>query len=113
MGIKIYKPTSPGRRGMTGFDFSEITKSTPEKKLTSGKLLTSRKRGECLSFSPLTEQRFSKLLPVGEPSDLNQQGHPLLGCDSTKACTERAQCQLPARAIQSAKSITQLAFQRS
>jgi len=38
MGIKIYKPTSPGRRGMTGFDFSEITKSTPEKGLTKGKL---------------------------------------------------------------------------
>lgn len=38
MGIKIYKPTSPGRRGMTGFDFSEITKDSPEKKLTSGKL---------------------------------------------------------------------------
>ncbi|MBL9044804.1 MAG: 50S ribosomal protein L2 [Myxococcales bacterium] len=38
MGIKIYKPTSPGRRGMTGFDFSEITKTTPEKALTSGKL---------------------------------------------------------------------------
>jgi len=38
MGIKIYKPTSPGRRGMTGFDFSEITKTTSEKALTSGKL---------------------------------------------------------------------------
>jgi large subunit ribosomal protein L2 len=37
MGIKIYKPTSPGRRGMTGFDFAEITKSTPEKNLTKGK----------------------------------------------------------------------------
>ncbi|MFO0574633.1 MAG: 50S ribosomal protein L2 [Polyangia bacterium] len=36
MGIKIYKPTSPGRRGMTGFDFSEITKSRPEKSLTKG-----------------------------------------------------------------------------
>lgn len=33
MGIKIYKPTSPGRRGMTGFDFSEITKGKPEKNL--------------------------------------------------------------------------------
>ena len=38
MGIKIYKPTSPGRRGMTGFDFSEVTKTTPEEALTSGKL---------------------------------------------------------------------------
>ncbi len=36
MGIKIFKPTSPGRRGMTGFDFAEITKSKPEKKLTTG-----------------------------------------------------------------------------
>jgi len=33
MGIKIFKPTSPGRRGMTGFDFSEITKTKPEKSL--------------------------------------------------------------------------------
>jgi large subunit ribosomal protein L2 len=33
MGTKIYRPTSPGRRGMTGFDFSEITKTTPEKRL--------------------------------------------------------------------------------
>lgn len=34
MGIKTYSPRSDGRRGMTGFDFSEITKSRPEKSLT-------------------------------------------------------------------------------
>lgn len=34
MAIKIYKPTTPGRRGMTGYSFDEITKSTPEKSLT-------------------------------------------------------------------------------
>ncbi|MEE8470705.1 MAG: 50S ribosomal protein L2 [Dehalococcoidia bacterium] len=33
MAIKIYRPTSPGRRGMEGADFSEITKSKPEKSL--------------------------------------------------------------------------------
>ena len=33
MPIKIYKPTSPGRRGMTGYDFGEITKTEPEKSL--------------------------------------------------------------------------------
>lgn len=37
MGIKIFKPTSPGRRGMTGFDFDEITKSRPEKSLVEGR----------------------------------------------------------------------------
>ncbi|KRN89838.1 50S ribosomal protein L2 [Ligilactobacillus ceti] len=33
MGIKKFKPTSNGRRNMTGSDFAEITKSTPEKSL--------------------------------------------------------------------------------
>ncbi len=33
MGIKKYKPTSPGRRGMSGADFAEVTKTTPEKAL--------------------------------------------------------------------------------
>ena len=34
MAIKKYKPTTPGRRGMTGLTFEEITKVTPEKSLT-------------------------------------------------------------------------------
>ncbi len=34
MGIKIFSPRSHGRRGMTGFDFAEITKTTPERSLT-------------------------------------------------------------------------------
>jgi len=34
MAVKIYKPTSPGRRGATGSTFEEITKSRPEKNLT-------------------------------------------------------------------------------
>lgn len=33
MGIKVYKPTSAGRRGMTTLTNSELTKSTPEKSL--------------------------------------------------------------------------------
>jgi len=33
MGMKIFKPTSNGRRDMTGSDFVEITKSKPEKSL--------------------------------------------------------------------------------
>lgn len=35
MGIKVYKPRSAGLRGYVGFDFSEITKTTPEKSLTT------------------------------------------------------------------------------
>ncbi len=34
MPVKIYKPTSAGRRGMTGHSFEEITKSKPERSLT-------------------------------------------------------------------------------
>jgi large subunit ribosomal protein L2 len=33
VGIKIFKPTSPGRRFMTGLDFQEVTRDTPEKSL--------------------------------------------------------------------------------
>ena len=33
MGIKKYNPYTPSRRNMTGSDFAEITKSTPEKSL--------------------------------------------------------------------------------
>ena len=35
MGIKSYSPYTPSRRHMTGSDFSEITKSTPEKSLVT------------------------------------------------------------------------------
>ena len=33
MGIKTYNPYTPSRRNMTGSDFSDITKKTPEKSL--------------------------------------------------------------------------------
>ncbi|WP_288657925.1 50S ribosomal protein L2 [uncultured Limosilactobacillus sp.] len=33
MGIRKYKPTTNGRRNMNGYDFAQITKSTPEKSL--------------------------------------------------------------------------------
>ena len=37
MGIKTYNPYTPSRRNMTGSDFSEITKFTPEKSLCVSK----------------------------------------------------------------------------
>ena len=40
MAIKKYKPTTPGRRGMTTLANEEITKTTPEKSLTVRKLKT-------------------------------------------------------------------------
>lgn len=55
MGIRVLKPTSPGRRGQTVSDFAEITKTTPEKSLVIGLRqssgrncygrITSRRRG--------------------------------------------------------------------
>ena len=55
MGIRKYKPTTPGRRGSSVADFVELTRSTPEKSLlrplpktggrnTAGKI-TSRHKG--------------------------------------------------------------------
>ena len=37
MGIRKYKPTTPGLRGMTVSTFEEVTKTTPEKSLLSKK----------------------------------------------------------------------------
>src|SRR5690606_26814180 len=34
MPVKVYKPTSAGRRDMTGHSFEEITRSRPERSLT-------------------------------------------------------------------------------
>jgi large subunit ribosomal protein L2 len=36
MGLKNYKPTSPGRRGMSVSDFAEITRAKPERSLVGG-----------------------------------------------------------------------------
>ncbi|MDJ0754256.1 MAG: 50S ribosomal protein L2 [Ardenticatenaceae bacterium] len=36
MAVKVYKPTSPGRRDMTGYTFEEITRSKPERSLVRG-----------------------------------------------------------------------------
>ena len=33
MALKVYKPTTPSRRGMSGYTFDEITKTKPEKSL--------------------------------------------------------------------------------
>lgn len=41
MAVKKYKPVTPGQRGMTGYTFEEITKTTPERSL----ILPLRKRG--------------------------------------------------------------------
>ena len=55
MGIRKYKPTTPGRRFSSVSDFSELTRSTPEKSLlrpltkTGGRnsygRVTARRRG--------------------------------------------------------------------
>ncbi len=37
MPVKQFKPTSPGRRGMSGYTFEEITKSEPERSLLAPK----------------------------------------------------------------------------
>jgi large subunit ribosomal protein L2 len=38
MAVKSYKPTSPGRRGMSVSDFKEITRGKPERSLVGGRV---------------------------------------------------------------------------
>ena len=46
MGIKTYRPYTPSRRHMTGSDFSEITKTTPEKSLLASKSKTAGRNNQ-------------------------------------------------------------------
>ena len=47
MGIKTYNPYTPSRRNMTSSDFSEITKSTPEKSLLVSLSKNSGRNNQC------------------------------------------------------------------
>ena len=46
MGIKTFRPYTPSRRHMTGSDFSEITKTTPEKSLLEAKSRTAGRNNQ-------------------------------------------------------------------
>lgn len=50
MPVKKYKPVTPGQRGMTGYTFEEITKSTPERTL----LVPLRKSGGRNAYGRVT-----------------------------------------------------------
>ncbi|MFN2147327.1 MAG: 50S ribosomal protein L2 [Anaerolineales bacterium] len=50
MPVKKYKPTSPGRRGMSGHTFEEITRSKPERSL----LVPKNKRGGRNNYGRVT-----------------------------------------------------------
>ncbi len=52
MATRNYKPTSPGRRGMSVADFSDLTKKKPERALTKGKASTGGRntRGKITSY---------------------------------------------------------------
>ncbi len=52
MGIKSYKPTSPGRRFQTVLDFAEITRKQPEKSL----LLPLKKTGGRNCYGRITSR---------------------------------------------------------
>ncbi len=50
MAVKKYKPTTPGQRGMTGYLFEEITKSSPERAL----IVALRKHGGRDAYGRIT-----------------------------------------------------------
>lgn len=70
MSIKMYKPTSPGRRGMTSQDFDEITTKQPVRSLlvtkrrgngrnNQGRITTRHKGGGARKFYRLVNFRLS------------------------------------------------------
>ena len=83
MGIKTYRPYTPSRRHMTGSDFSEITKTAPEKSLvvslskTSGRnnqgKITVRHRGGGSRRSHLSATLMEKKLTSSHQKDLQTE----------------------------------------
>ncbi|MEN4013688.1 MAG: 50S ribosomal protein L2 [Chloroflexota bacterium] len=72
MAIKVYKPITPGQRGMTGYGFEEITKSTPERSLlvirknhsgrnNLGKVTVRHRGGGSRRFIRLVDYKRNKL----------------------------------------------------
>ena len=57
MGIKTYNPYTPSRRQMTGSDFSEITKTTPEKSLLESKKRKAAELRRNIELSTLRERK--------------------------------------------------------
>ena len=49
--MKVYKPTTPSRRGMTGIDFSELSNKRPEKSLLK---YVKRQQGRSASSGRIT-----------------------------------------------------------
>ena len=66
--MKLYKPTSPGRRGMTRPDFSMITKKKPEKRLLSPLGKTGARSGGKISvrFRGGGAKRMYRVVDFGE-----------------------------------------------
>jgi large subunit ribosomal protein L2 len=65
MAVKVYKPVTPGLRGMTGYTFEEITKSEPERTL----IITRKKHSGRNSYGRVTvrhrgggSRRFIRLI---------------------------------------------------
>ena len=62
MGIKTYNPYTPSRRNMTGSDFSEITKTTPEKSL----VVSLKKNAGRNNQGKIIYKRYRDGVPVDE-----------------------------------------------
>jgi large subunit ribosomal protein L2 len=59
MAIRFYKPTSPGRRGMSTQDFGEITKSVPEKSLLEHKPNQAGRNNIGIEYDPNRSARLA------------------------------------------------------
>ena len=65
MGVKKYKPTTPGQRGMTGYSFEEITKSTPEKALIRPPAKKRWAKRIWENYGSTSRRRTSSFHPIG------------------------------------------------
>ncbi len=75
MAVKNYKPTSPGRRGMTGATFEEITKAKPERSLIRLRAESGRPQRPWAGHRPPSRRRQPALHAHGR-LQARQARHP-------------------------------------
>ena len=83
MGIKTYNPYTPSRRNMTGSDFSEITKTVPEKSLCVAMPKHSGRNNQ----GKITVRHHGGgegRAPIGRPGPCTPWGKPALGLKTRK-----------------------------
>ena len=80
MGVRKYKPTTPGRRGASVSSFEELTRSRPEKSLVRIRNYV-EKYWKKSGTSPHPNKEVTDAVVLGLAQNMDELGRPLCPCN--------------------------------